>query len=189
MKWNISSHVSFVVFHLLECRRLRLWPRDDETISGECANHQVSSWPVLHSNAQCTPAASSNFRANRVCKTSLSQIPALQQSWNPGTYTVAQTPQGTDVYLLQLSMNHRLWRMGQEFIHTSPLLPHHRFLGRGSEVQRGQEVSGVGELLVNGLAAQLLLYIHQQLPLSLFFLPLGDSYKKQVLITSLKVYS
>lgn len=107
---------------------------------------------------------------------------------NPGTYTVAQTPQGTDLYLLQLSVTYRLGSMGQEYIHTSQLLPHHRFLGWGSEVQGGQEVRAVGELLVNGVAAELLLYIHQQLPLSLFFFPLGDSYIKQVLITSLKVY-
>lgn len=95
---------------------------------------------------------------------------------NPGTYTVPWTPQGTDLYLLQLSMEHRLCSMGQEFIHPSPLLPHHRFLGRGSEVQRGQEVGAAGELLVNGVAAELLLFIHQQLPLPLFFFPLGDSY-------------
>lgn len=85
-------------------------------------------------------------------------------------------------------MNHRLCRIEQEFIHTSPLLPHHCFLGWGSEVQRGQEVCAVGELLVNGLAAELLLCIHQQLPLSLFLFPLGDSYIKQALITSLRVY-
>lgn len=79
--------------------------------------------------------------------------------------------------------------MGQEFIHSSPLLPHHHLLGWGSEVQRAQEVCVVGELLVNGVAAELLLYIDQQLPLSLFFVPLGDSYIKQVLITSLKFNS
>lgn len=108
---------------------------------------------------------------------------------NPGPYTVPQSPQGTDLYLLQLSMDHRLCSTGQEFIHTSPLLPHHGFLGWGGEVQRGQEVCAVGQLLVNGLAAELLLHIHQQLPLPLVFFPLGDSYIKQVLITSLEVYS
>lgn len=108
---------------------------------------------------------------------------------NPGTHRVAQTPQGTDLYLLQLSMNHRQCRLGQEFICTSPLLPHHRFLGWGSEVQRGQEVGAVVELLVNGVGAELLLYIHQQLPLSLGFFPLCNSYIKKVLITSLKVYT
>ncbi len=57
----------------------------------------------------------------------------------------------------------------EELLHSSCLLPHHQLLGRGSQIQSGDNVGVVAQLGTDGLTVQLLHTVHNQLPLSFCF--------------------